>query len=169
MAKRPQEAFRSTRPPRVTARPPEDPAIAAAQALLGQTILHTAPISQEYSDPRDRSKIPSALRLPHDADLKETSALRPAQRRMGPVADILLGTGARDLSSTAATALFGGTGIPFDQLGTTLDHSEPLPVDPATRKPAIDAEVQRLTSRLQLTGQLGSTTAVRLPRRSGRV
>jgi hypothetical protein len=161
MAKpRPPEPFRSTRAPRITARPPEDPAIAQAQAALNQTLMHIAPMSHEYTDKHDRLR-PKGATLPHGTDLKSTSALRPAQRRVGPAAEILLGPrGSADLSSTATTAILGGTSIPFDQLGTTLDRYEPLPIDPDTSMPPVDAEVQRLTTRLQRTGQMGSSSAV---------
>lgn len=160
MAKpRPPEPFRSTRAPRITARPPEDPAIAQAQAALNQTLMHIAPMSHEYTDKHDRLR-PKGATLPHGTDLKSTSALRPAQRRVGPAAEILLGPrGSADLSSTATTAILGGTSIPFDQLGTTLDRYEPLPIDPDTSMPPVDAEVQRLTTRLQRTGQMGSSSA----------
>lgn len=154
--------FASTKAPRVEPRPPEDPSIAAAQRSLSEMLLHTAPMSHEYTDVRDRRRVPGAP-LPLGAQLKATSALRPARSRLGPVAEILFGgSGAPLLSTTAGSAVFGRT-QPADQLGSTLDAFAPLPEDPATGEPAVDAEVQRLTRRLEATGQLESSTKVRCP------
>lgn len=158
-AKPPPVEFASTKAPRVTARPPEDPRIAAAQHLLDQALIHTAPLSHEHTDARDRRRL-AAEPLPFGARLKVTSNLRPARSRLGPVAEILLGgVTAPALSSTAGSAVFGRT-QPADQLGSTLDAT-PLPVDRATGEPAVDAEVRRLTHRLEATGQLEASTKVR--------
>lgn len=159
-AKPPTVAFASTRAPRVEPRPPEDPAIAAAQRSLSQMLLHTAPLSHEHTDVRDRRRA-VGVPLPFGAQLKATSALRPAHSRHGPVADILSGGSAAPLlSMTAGSAVFGRT-QPADQLGSTLDAFTPLPEDPATGEPAVDAEVQRLTRHLEATGQLEASTKVR--------
>ena len=154
------EAFASTKAPRVVARPPEDPDIAAAQRLLNEALLHTAPLSHEHTDVRDRRR-PVGVPMPIGTQLKLTSALRPARARLGPAADILLGgANAPGFSTTfGGNSIFGHT-LPADQLGATLDPSA-LPIDPKTGEPAVDAEVQRLTQMLTSTGQLASSTKVR--------
>lgn len=100
--------------------------------------------------------------MPFGTQLKATSALRPARARFGPAEEILhgiSGSGTHALGTTAATAIFGQT-APMDQLGATLDAFAPLPIDPATQEPAVDAEVRRLAQRLEATGQLESSTKV---------